>query len=84
MITKLISDMTEAEIASASTDVLAKALVYRLDQFQSLIAADLEEVEARLPGFGGGGKMLLADGLEQLADSLRTSPLPPHWQAYEN
>jgi len=80
MMQKLITDLTEAELDAASTDVLATALVFRLRHFQYMLSADLEELEARLPGFGAEGKLMIADGLEQLAMSLRTSPIPAHWK----
>ena len=76
---KLISDMSEPEFEAATTADLAAAVTFRLYSTESLIWADLDVVNDRIPGFGDAAREIVAEGLERLATNLRTSSLP-HWK----
>ena len=76
---KLISDMSETEFEAATTADLAAAVTFRLYATESLIWADLDAVNDRIPGFDDAAKELVAEGLERLATNFRTSSLP-NWK----
>ena len=76
---KLILDMSEAEFEAATHNDLAAALRFRLDATQSLIWADLDAVNDRIPGFGDAAKVIVAEALERMAATFRTSSLP-NWK----
>jgi hypothetical protein len=73
---KLIS---EAEFEAATHGDLAAAIRFRLEATESLIWADLDAVNDRIPGFGDAAKLIVAEGLERLATNLRSSSLP-NWK----
>jgi hypothetical protein len=76
---KLILEMTEAELESASTDDLAAAIILRLEVAESHIWAELDTIDNRIPGFGLGAKIIISDALKEIAENFRTGSIR-HWK----
>jgi hypothetical protein len=76
---KLILEMTEPELESASTDQLAAAIILRLEVAESHIWAELDIIDNRIPGFGLGAKIIISDALQEIAENFRTGSIR-HWK----
>ena len=72
---KLILEMSEEELDTATTGDLAAAVAFRLLATESLIRADLDAVNDRIPGFGDAAGEIIAEGLERIAGTFRRSSL---------
>lgn len=79
MMHKPISNMTEAELDTALPADLASALVARLRHTKSVLWAELDFVNDRVPGYACEAKEAIADGLAGIALGFRTASLP-HWK----
>ena len=76
---KLISEMTDADLAAASPEQIAESLAFRIRWLTAQSWHDLDVLNDRSPGFGEEGRTIIADALEGFAREFRSGGLP-HWK----
>jgi hypothetical protein len=75
---KLIAEMTQADLATASPEKIAESLIFRLRCATAQSWNDLDILNDRRPGLGEGTRNIIAGALEVFAQQFRGSGLP-HW-----
>jgi len=76
---RLSLDMTDEAFEAAEPDELVAAIVFRVEYTESLLWAELDLANDRIPGFGNQAKGVVAETLERIAATLRFSSLP-NWK----